>query len=179
MKRHLAWPLFVLVALSILALPGKATAGEHHLGLGINFWKSVDSIAKDGFPDVEDSGVSWILSYLYDMEGPFKVELDLEYFREGFGGATEPAFAPQALVLFGGDLYGGVGIGITLSESFDNNYSSPYFLAKVGFDWTVLPRISIDTNLNWRADAFNELDNFSSSAVTLAVIARYRFKSKE
>ena len=167
-----------LLALAVLG-PSTAAGAEHRLGLGLHYWKSVKDLPKEGFPDVDDSGVAWVGSYIFDVEGPLKFGLDLEYFGDGFGGSTSSAWAPQAFLLFGSGLYGGIGVGITLASSFDSNHSDPYFLARVGIDFPIFPRLTLDLNLNWDADAFNQLDNFDSDALTLAAIVRYRIKSRE
>lgn len=160
-----------------LPLARVAAAAEHSIGPGVHYWRSLDDLADEGFPEVEDSGVSWLLSYLYDLEGPLKFGLELEYFPDGFSGATDSAIAPQALILFGGKLYGGVGAGVTASDSIDGTFSDPYFMARLGLVLPVLPRLSVDLNLNYQADAFNELGSVESDAITLGAILRFRFRS--
>lgn len=168
--------LAVALTVCFSAVP-LATAAEHHLGVGLHYWQSLDDFADEGFPEVEDEGVSWLLSYLYDIEGPLKFGLELEYFPDGFSGATDTAIAPQGLVLLGGTVYGGVGMGVTASDSIDGTFSDPYFLARVGLDLSLLPRLSLDVNLNYQADAFNELRNVESDAITLGATLRFRFRS--
>ena len=158
--------------------PAGLEAAEHRLGLGLHYWSAVDDLVED-LPGVEDSGVSWLASYIFEVEGPLKFGIDLEYFGDGFGGSTSSAFAPQVFVLIGSKFYGGVGIGITTSSSFSGNTSDPYFLARVGIDFSIFPRLTLDLNLNYQADAFNQLDNFKTSALTTGVIVRYRIKSRD
>lgn len=169
------------VAVLALLLPLLASAGagaaEHRLGPGLHYWESVDDLAEEGFPDVEDSGVSWLLSYVFDVDGPLKLGLELEYFPDGFSGSTDAAAAPQALLMIGGKLYGGVGVGVTASDSIDGTFSDPYYLARLGLDLPVLPRLSVDINLNYQADAFNQLGDVESDAVTVGAILRFRFAS--
>jgi hypothetical protein len=160
----------------MLAMAGPGAAAEHRLGLGLHYWQSIDELAKD-FPGVEDSGVSWVGSYQLDPVGLFKFNLDLEYFRDGFGGSEGSALAPQVLALIGGKLYGGVGVGQTFSSSFENNRSSAYFIGRLGLDFALLPRLRLDLNLNYQADAFNELDEADTGALTLGVVARFTLSS--
>ena len=174
-------PIGTLVVTALLALlmgPTTAAAAEHRLGLGLHYWSAIDDLVED-LPGVEDSGVSWLGSYIFEVEGPLKFGVDLEYFGEGFGGSTSSAWAPQVFALIGNRFYGGVGIGITYSSSFDGNTSDPYFLARVGVDFPIFPRLTLDLNLNYQADAFNQLDNFETSALTTGVIVRYRIKSRD
>jgi hypothetical protein len=160
----------VLACTLLLASP--VAAADQTLGLGLHYWKSLDDLAKD-FPGVEDDGVSWLAAYQYDPAGLFKFEVDLEYFRKGFGGSTGSAWSPQLLVLVGGDFYGGAGITTTFASSFENNRSSTSFLARAGWQITLLPGMHLDVNLNWKADAFNELKDVRSNALTLGVFARF------
>lgn len=173
--RSILTSLLVLAALA----PSAATAAEHRLGLGLRYWNALEDLPKQGFPDVDDSGVSWLGSYIFDVEGPLKFGLELEYHGNGYGGSTSSAWSPQVLAMVGGKLYGGIGMGITLASSFDSNRSDPYFLARVGFDFSILPRLTLDLHLEWQADAFNQLDEFDSDALTLGAVVRYRFKSHE
>ncbi len=164
----------VLFCSALTATP--AGAAEHRLGLGLHYWKSLDDLARD-FPGVQDSGVSWLVSYQIDPPGLFKFEGDLEYFRKGFGGSEGAAFKPQIFVLAGGKYYGGVGVATTFSSSFENNRSSYFFIARAGIEYTLLPGMRIDLNLNYESDVFDELDNFNSDAITLGVFVRFNIFS--
>ena len=160
----------VLACTVLLATP--ASAADQTLGLGLHYWKSLDELAKD-FPGVEDEGVSWLAGYQYDPAGIFKLEVDLEYFRKGFGGSQGTAWSPQIFVLAGGNLYGGLGIGTTFASSFENSRSSVTYIARAGMQFTLLPGIHLDVNLNFKGDAFNELKDVKSNALTLGVFARF------
>jgi len=164
----------VLACSALIATP--ASAAEHRLGLGLHYWQSLDDLAKD-FPGIEDSGVSWLVSYQIDPAGLFKFEGDLEYFREGFGGSEGSAFTPQVFLLVGGKFYGGVGVATTFASSFENNRSSPFYIARAGIEFTLLPGMRIDLNLNYESKVFNELDNFDSDAITLGVFVRFNIFS--
>jgi hypothetical protein len=54
---------------AILA-PAAAEAGEHSLGVGTHFFKTVDRIVDDpDFADVEDDGYAFVASYRYRLGG--------------------------------------------------------------------------------------------------------------
>jgi hypothetical protein len=171
--------LLGLLALAVLclALATPATAAEHRLGIGAQFLRTVDSFADDifddSFNDVEEDGYAWVVSYQYVPRGLFRLELDFEYYDEGFGGSGTESYTPIAFVLFGGDWYGGVGVGLTFSDGFDGDASDPFFAARVGYELDVLPGISVDFNANYRADAFSELDEADTDAITLGAIVRF------
>jgi len=126
--------------------------------------------------DINDNGNSLVFSYQYLPGGLLRFEGDLEYYSDGYGGSTSTAWAPQAYVLLGRGFYGGVGIGATKSD-FPNgdSWSDPWYAAKIGLDLLLLPKIHLDINANYRADAFNELDNAKSDAVTLGASVRLAF----
>ena len=169
--------LTLLVAIAtVLCTAQVAAAADHRLGLGLHYWQSLDDLADD-FPGVEDSGVSWLASYLVDPAGILKFIVDLEYYPDGFGGSKAGAWSPQAYVLIGDKFYGGVGIGTTFASSFENNRSETFYIGRFGVDFTLLPRLRLDVNLTYRADAFNELQDFESDALTLGAVFRVKLSS--
>jgi hypothetical protein len=168
-----------LIAIALLGLAaGAATpaqAGEHRLGFGFHYWKTVDELQDDGFDDIDDNGVSEVLSYQYLPSPMLRWEIDLEYFDKGFGGATERAYSPQVFLLFGRGIYAGVGVGATYSSGLADDWSDPYYAAKAGFDLLLLPKIHLDINANYQFDAWNQLDNVDTDTLTLGAIARFSF----
>lgn len=159
-----------LVALAILvSVP--AFAADHRIGLGVHHWQTVDDLADEGFEGLDDSGTSGIVSYQYMPEGVFSFELDLEYFADGFGGSTESAISPQAYLLIGHGLYAGVGVGNVVS---DGESSDPFYAAKVGFDFSIIPRVSVDVNANYRFDDWSLIDEAETDTVTFGALLRLR-----
>ena len=171
-------PLGLLAAMVLcLALAAPATAAEHRLGVGAHFFKTIDSFADDifddSFNDVEEDGYAWVLSYQYVPRGLFRLEFDFEYYDEGFGGSGTESYTPIAFVLFGGNWYGGLGVGMTFSDGLDGDSSDPFFAARVGREFDLLPGISVDINANYRADAYSDLDEADTDAITLGAIVRF------
>jgi opacity protein-like surface antigen len=162
----------LLLALVILpALSASAFAADHRIGLGVHHWQTVDDLADEGFEGLDDSGTSGIVSYQYMPEGIFSFELDLEYFADGFGGSTESAYSPQAYLLVGHGLYAGVGVGNVIS---DGEKSDPFYAAKVGFDFAIIPRVSVDINANYRFDDWGLIDEADTDTVTFGALLRLR-----
>lgn len=172
MKRIPALALIGFAACALAAVP--ARAGEHRIGIGYHYFETVDNISS--LSDVDDSGNSVVVSYQYLPGGLLRFEADLERYADGYSGSTSTAWAPQAYVLLGRGFYGGVGVGVTKSD-FPNgdSWSDPWYAAKVGIDLLLLPKLHLDINANYRADAFNELDNAKSDAVTLGASVRLSF----
>ena len=110
--------------------------------------------------------------------GVVKLELDLEYFEAGFGGSTSEAFAPAAYVLVEWGLYGGVGVGVTISDTLDDNVSDPFYAARLGWDFQVLPRLHVDVHANYRANTFAELEDYDSDSITLGAALRVALGSR-
>ena len=165
----------LIAALALVAIAAPASAGEHRLGVGVHYWKNLDSISDD-LPDfqVDDDGLTTVLSYQY-VAGLVRFELDAEYFESGFEGSTDWAVAPQAYVLIGRGLYGGIGVGTTYSNDFGSSFSDPYFIAKAGFDLLLLPKIHLDLNADYRFANWDEIDDYSTETITLGATVRFTF----
>jgi hypothetical protein len=151
-RRALLLSTFILMVLG-LGLSSPAEAAKHRLGLGVQFW---------------------VGTYQYDPAGLFKLQFDLEYSPDGFGGSTKPSLSPVAFVLLGKGLYGGVGVGITFSNGLVDNRSNPFWVARLGLDLLILPKTRLDLHADYRAKAFDELDNVKADGITLGVAVRFR-----
>jgi hypothetical protein len=165
--------LLTLIALT-WAAAARPAAAESSIGFGLHSWRTVDDLRSEGFGNLRRSGVSYLLSYQYSPAPLLKLELDAEYFDKGFGGSSHYAIAPQAFVLVGSFVYGGLGIGTTYSKDFSNDFSSPFYAARVGLDLHLLPRIRLDVNANYHFHAFNELRGVNTGTVTVGAVARLK-----
>lgn len=165
---------FLFLFMSILcALP--AGAGEHRFGLGAHFFKTVDDIADDGFSDIEDDGYAFVVSYRYEPGGFIFFQLEADYYKDGYGGATESALAPAVFVGVGRDIYVAIGLAATYSDDFDGSFSDPYYIGRIGYDLDLLPGISLDINVNYQAGSFSEIEDFDLDTDTLTLGASIRF----
>lgn len=170
--RKMGWALALAAAWGAAA--PAAGQVEHRLGAGVHYWRAVGDLAREGF-DIDRDGLVPVISYQLVPRGLLYFELDLEIFRSGFGGATSSAVAPSAYVLIGRGFYGGVGIGVTLASEFSGNVSDPFYAARVGLNLELLPRIFLDINLNYRADAFAALQDANTNAITAGALVRVAF----
>lgn len=166
----------------VLLLAGLATAparaAEKRLGFGVHYWESVSNLADKGFGHLNDNGTSWLISYQLAPRGLFTLEADLEYFNGGFGGSDQSTFSPQFLMLVGHGLYAGVGIGVNASSGFDNTFSDPFYIGRLGFNFEVVPRLYVDVNANYQNNAFNQLGSTSTDAITLGAMLRWDISSR-
>jgi len=166
-------PLRLALAGALLALltAPAASAGGHRIGYGFHHWRAIDDIS-DG--DIRDSGSSHVFSYQYLTAAVLRLEADLEYFADGYGGSGEKAYSPQFYVLFGRFLYGGIGVGITNSDGFPDgkSWSDPWYALRGGFEILLLPKIHLDLNANYRANAFSALENADTDSLTFGASLR-------
>jgi opacity protein-like surface antigen len=161
----------VTIGLTWLVFAPAALAGSHRLGVGANYWKTVNNVKVEDVKNIDEAGLSWLASYQYAPAGLFKLEIDLEYYPELAGEKT--LWSPEAFVLVGGTLYAGAGVGIYYSDGVFNN--SPFFMLRAGLDFAILPFLSLDINANYR---FNDWDTFDTSDLdtdTIRLGAALRF----
>jgi len=170
-KYRLIAAIFVVIALTH---PVVGSAAEHQLGFGVHYWTTIDDLEDEGFGSIDSDGASWLLSYQYIPAGIFRIEGDLEYFANGYGGSDDAAISPLVLVIVGSGLYAGAGLGVTYSDDFDHRLSEPFFVARVGFNFVVLPKVHLDVNANYRFNAWSELNGVDTGTITLGVIARFK-----
>jgi hypothetical protein len=161
--------LMTLVLLVFVA--GAASAGEHRIGFGMHYFKSLDDLESDDF-DIDEDGLIPVISYQYRPGGLFFFEADVEYFSDGYGGAEGTAYSPQVFLMVGRGIYGGVGVGVTIAGDFDDNYSDAFYIGRVGFSMPLLPRISLDINANYESGSFSTLEEFDSDTLTLGASIR-------
>jgi hypothetical protein len=169
--------LALLTIAAVAAWGAAAQAGDHRLGLGLHYWRTLDQIRDDGVSGlghIKDSGVSQVASYQYLPSQFLKYEIAVEYFDKGFGGATHSAYSPQVYILFGRGIYAGVGIGATVSSDFDNDISKPFYAAKGGFEIGIFPRLDLAIEANYRVGAWKELEDkgVDTDTLTFGLILR-------
>jgi len=166
MRRNLIW------AAAALCVIGTATSSSAQLGLriggGIHYVKTVGDI-KDT-PEFDDNAFNLVASAQLD-KGLFKFEGDVEWIVD-YGGSDESLWLPQAFVLVGGLVYGGVGIGTGYidGEWFDK----PFYAVRAGVDFPVGP-VSLDINANYRfmdTSVFDNIDNEDFDSITFGAIVR-------
>jgi hypothetical protein len=139
--------MFTLLAAFTLLTFGAAYA-EDNLGVGVSFW----SFSDVSEADVEDeSGLSFTASYQRhgDLLG---VELAAEIFPYRLDG---DAWAPQAYLLLGSDIYAGIGVGIMNVEG--DWADDPFFALKAGLNFELRPDLFLDVSTGYRFAGKEEL----------------------
>ena len=170
-----AWSSFsVKLSAALLLIAGLAVAparaGEHRLGVGAHFWATVEQLAVHGL-DIQDDGYAFVLSYRYEPSGLVFFQLDVDYYADGYGGATETAYTPQAFVGIGRKWYVAAGVGQTYSDDFT---SAAFYIGRFGWNLDLLPGISLDINASYEVEAWNEVDQLRSDGTTLGAVIRFK-----
>jgi hypothetical protein len=162
----------VAFALAWLAAVPGAQAGTHKLGVGANYWKTISNLDSTDITNINEDGLSWLASYQYVPAGIFKLELDVEYYPSlAVDGNT--FWSPEAFVLIGGTLYGGVGIGTYYSDGIFNK--TPFYMLRAGLDFAILPFLSLDINANYRFDDWSSFSTDDLDTDTIRLGAAVRF----
>jgi hypothetical protein len=158
---------------SVFAAP--VAAGEHRLGAGVHYWQSLDDLSDDVSDiSIEEDGLSEVLSYQY-IAGFIRFEGAAEYFEKGFQGSTDWAVSPQFYILAGRGIYAGVGVGVTYSDFESGSWSDPYYIAKAGVDFLLLPKIHLDINADYRFLEWEDIDDYDSDTITIGATVRVGF----
>jgi hypothetical protein len=179
MTKRLPTQIWILGTVALLAALGAApaSAGEHRLGLGANYWQSIDELADDF--DIEEDGIAFFGTYQYRPGGLLAFEVDLEHFDEGFGGGTEEAYSPQVYFLFGSGWYAGLGAGVLYhrsgGDSSEDEFSDVFYAAKAGLNFPLVPKVYLDLGVNYRFDALEDLDEVESDVLFLGAALRFGF----
>jgi len=153
--------IIVVLLISVAAVigVGEAAAGEYRLGGGANYWVSMDDIDTDD-GDVDENGIGYFASFQY-WETLLGIELDLEFLPDRFG---ESALAPQAFMLIGRSIYGGVGIGAVYTAG--DFADKAFYALRAGFNFELLPGIYTDLYGIYRFNDTAELDNTNTDIDT-------------
>ena len=163
--------VFTMIMAGVLVCAQPASAGGHSLGLGLHYWDYIEDIDIDEY---EDSGSSWVVSYQYKPNF-IGLQLDVEFADDQPGAMDEWTFSPQAYIIAGNTLYGGVGIGFHYA---DGNTSDPFYAMKAGIALELLPEIFLDLNANYRFDHWDMdavEENVDTDTVTLGAVVRIGF----
>lgn len=142
----------------------------NRLGVGANYWVTVDSIKVD---DVDDNGFSYFLSY-QRRSALLGFQVDLEMLPDRFG---EDAYAPQAYLVLGNVLYAAAGVGIVHQDS--DWADDPFYSFKVGLDIELIPSLFLDIAANYRFEKKTQLKdrdtNIDTDTVFLGAALRLGF----
>lgn len=170
MKSVTFWSLALWVFLAA-AMP--AAAVEHRLGLGVHAWRPASELLDDSSAG-DESDLAGVLSYQLVLFRPLKLEADLEFFPNGFGGSGEEAWAPQGLIVLGDRWYAAVGAAVIYSQDLEGDLSDAIYIARLGADFPLLPRLRLDVCADQRAGDLDGLTEANEDTITFAAVLRLR-----
>lgn len=171
MKRFMAVVVLVAVVCgfgcgTVMAEP------SHRLGAGAHYWISMDDVEVD---DVKDTGLAYMFSYQYSTGALLLFEANLEVFPEDMTGTDKNLYAPQAFILLGGAIYGGLGAGYFY---YDGEFSGdPFYILRAGLNMEILPSIYLDINANYHFTDIGTIkdvgDDIDTDTLTLGAMVRF------
>ena len=157
----------VVAANGAAAMAGRGGSGAgHSFGAGAQYWKTVDEIDLD---NVEEEGLSWIATYQYRPFWLAALEMDVEMLPDGFRGAPERVFAPQAYAILGKGLYAALGIGVYYTDG--EFADDPFYAARAGVNVEVLPRLYLDAYGIYRFEQWEEIEELDEKIDSDTVMA--------
>ena len=159
------------LALFLAAAP--AAAIENRLGLGVHVWRSAGELW-DHPTNGGEHDLTALLSYQLVLWRPLKLQLDVEYFDNGFGGAGLVALFPQGLIVVGDRLYVAVGAGWIYPRDLEGNLSNVVYLARLGIDLPVRSRLHLDLYVQQRAEDASRLTAATAETITFGTVVRFR-----
>jgi hypothetical protein len=160
-------------ACGLLLAAAPAGAIENRLGLGVHSWRPASEVLDD--PTAEDeSDLAAVLSYQLVLFRPLKLEVDVEFFPNGFGGSGEEAWSPQALIVVGDRFYAAIGTGLIYSEDLEGNLSDTIYIVRLGVDLPILSRLRLDVCADQRAGEVSGLAEANEDTITFAAVLRLR-----
>lgn len=156
-----------------LFLAAEAAAIENRLGLGAHFWRTASEVLDDP-AEGDESDLAAVLSYQLVLVRLLKLEADLEFFPNGFGGSGEEAWSPQGLIVVGDRFYAAAGAGSVYSSDLEGNFSDTFYIARLGVDFPIFSHLRLDVCADQRSGDPSELIEGGEDTITFAAVLRLR-----
>lgn len=163
-----------ILGLILLSAVVPAAAVEHRLGVGVHSWRPAGEMLDDLSSVGDESDLAAVLSYQLVLFRPLKLQAELEFFPNGFGGSGEEAWSPQGLIVVGDRFYAAVGAGWIYSMDLEGNLSDVIYVARVGIDLPILSRLRLDVSADQRAPNVSGLAEGDEDTITFATVLRLR-----
>lgn len=158
-------------ALLLAAVP--AAAIENRIGVGVHLWTPAGELRENPMA-MDENEVTGLVSYQLVLFRPFKLQADLEYFPNGFGGQGIVFVFPQGFVVLGDRWYLAAGAGWFYSSRIEGKTSDIVYLARIGTDLPVRPRLHLDVFAERRAPEPSGLSRLDEDTISFAAVLRLR-----
>lgn len=173
-KVNKGWMLGVVLVGLLVAAQGVRSESNNRIGVGANYWRTLDNIDSDKF---DENGVSWMVTYQHKLADLIKVEADLEMYSSGFLGIDRTVYSPEAYLVVGSTIYAAVGVGIFYADG--DFADDPFYALRAGLDLEIIPQFYLDLNVNYRfvgtTDLSDEHRNIDTDTMTLGAAVRFEF----
>jgi hypothetical protein len=163
--KHSLPSLFLLAALALCA-PGAVRASGFEIGIGANYWYSLDDAVDKSF---DDEGLGYMISSRIMFTDYLGIGLELERSPDNFIALEEEMYAPAAYAILGDWIYLGLGIG---TYYYDGDfYDDTWYALRAGFKFHLGPNLVLDINANYRMDKWKDMGTVKDDIDTDNVIA--------
>jgi hypothetical protein len=174
MRRFLTTCCLLAMLCPLAATAGVSGGSPHSIGYGAHYWRTIEDIAEEGF---KSDGVGYFLSYQYRPSAIVRLGVDMEAMPEQFAGAAENIYLPQAYILFGSDLYAGIGFG---SYFYDWSLSgNAFYFLRAGIVFDLLAQLKVDLFTQYRFENWERIEevdeDLSTDTITLSGALRLVF----
>lgn len=161
----------LVAALLLAAAP---VAGiENRIGLGVHLWTPAGELRENPLA-MDENELTGLVSYQLVLFRPLKLQMDLEYFPNGFGGTGIVFVFPQAFIVLGDRWYVAAGAGWFYSSRIEGKTSDVVYLARIGTDVPVRPRLHLDVFAERRAPEPSGLSRLDEDTISFAAVLRLR-----
>jgi hypothetical protein len=175
MKTVMLWGLglFLGTFIGLFLTAAPAAAIENRLGLGVHVWMPASELLDDSAAG-DESDLAAVLSYQLVLFRLLKLEADVEFFPNGFGGSGEEAWSPQALIVVGDRWYAAIGTGLIYSQDLEGDLSDTIYIARLGVDFPILPRVRLDLCADQHSQDLTGFTEANGDTITFAAVLRLR-----
>ena len=163
----------LLLGAAFLLAGGQAVAIENRIGLGVHLWTPAGELRENPLA-MDENELTGLVSYQLVLFRPLKVQVDLEYFPNGFGGTGIVFVFPQAFIVLGDRWYVAAGAGCFYSTRIVGKTSDAVYLARIGTDLPVRPRLHLDVFAEQRAPEVKGLTELDEDEISFAAVLRLR-----
>ncbi|HEY7216700.1 MAG TPA: hypothetical protein VIC28_18910 [Thermoanaerobaculia bacterium] len=162
-----------LLGAALLLAAGPVAGIENRIGIGVHLWTPAGELRENPLA-MDENEVTGLVSYQLVLCRPLKLQVDLEYFPNGFGGTGIVFVFPQGFIVLGDRWYLAGGAGWFYSTRILGKTSDVVYLARVGTDRPIRPRLHLDVFAERRAPEVNDLTRLDEDTFSFAAVLRLR-----
>jgi len=142
---------------------------------GGHYWRTIDDLGTSR--DFDRDGLAWTASVRFNLSRWIGAEGGVEVLPEGFLGADERIYAPNAMLVVGRALYLAGGVGAFCMDG--KFYDDPFYLLRGGLCLDFLPLVSLDLYADYRFTRWDDVESIardiSTETVTVGAGVRLGF----